>query len=277
MSRNDEVEQLFPFYSMDAVTDEERAIVENYVSSNPEAKARLEKELAFASELALSVQPIKPSPRVKKNVLAYAARRPKAKAIATPAPSSTHSPEGLRRPGLSWWQQLQQSIAMPMLTGAAVALALVLFIWNVNMQRTIDGLESQITALQEDINNQETLVAFLREGSRIPIAGTDVEPGGQAELVLAKDGMNAVLLVSSLPQLPSDQVYQLWYIGDEGPIDRGTFEVGEDGQGQLLVESDTAVRNFGAIGVSIEPRGGSEQPTGDIVLLSEIAPSASDT
>lgn len=275
MYRDKEIEELFPFYALDAVTEEEREQVLRYISSNAEAKVRLEEEMALASEMALTVKPIMPSPAVKSNVMAYAAAHPKQTAVL---PKREPMLVSRQREGssLSLLEKLQQFLFFPAVTGVAAALAILLLIWNFNLQRTIDSLQGEVTALREEAAEQDAILAMLPSGSSIPILGTEVEPNSTAQLVVAKNGLDAVLFVSSLTRLPSDQVYQLWYIGDDGPVSRGTFAVDESGKGQLNFHSETAVTDFAAIGISIEPEGGSEQPTGDIVLLGDI-PASKDT
>jgi anti-sigma-K factor RskA len=62
----------------------------------------------------------------------------------------------------------------------------------------------------------------------------------------------------------------VWLIGGEGstPLGAGTFSV-SDPDGQLVtVAADFSTAN--ALGISVEPKGGSPAPTGDIVLLSEL-------
>jgi anti-sigma-K factor RskA len=46
--------------------------------------------------------------------------------------------------------------------------------------------------------------------------------------------------------------------------------VDENGQGVLIVTSELSIGSFQALGISVEPDGGSQQPTGDIVVLSDL-------
>ncbi len=57
----------------------------------------------------------------------------------------------------------------------------------------------------------------------------------------------------------------MWKITGEGPASAGIFG-GTDSMEQL-VNLPTDFFGADAVGVSVEPRGGSPQPTGDIVLL----------
>ncbi|MGH2537415.1 MAG: anti-sigma factor, partial [Candidatus Promineifilaceae bacterium] len=110
------------------------------------------------------------------------------------------------------------------------------------------------------------------QGSRtIPIAGTAQQPAAGGQLIVGPDDRPRLLVVSGLEPLPTEQDYQFWLIGEEAPLGGGTFQVDEEGQGVLEVTAEEPVGAFQAIGVSVEPRGGSAQPTGDIVMLSELA------
>jgi hypothetical protein len=46
--------------------------------------------------------------------------------------------------------------------------------------------------------------------------------------------------------------------------------VDENGQGVFIVNSEESIGSFNSLGISIEPQGGSVQPTGDIVVLSDL-------
>ncbi len=75
----------------------------------------------------------------------------------------------------------------------------------------------------------------------------------------------AFLLVNGLPALPEDQEYQVWIITGKGPASAGIFSSTDSVE--QLVNLPTDFFGADAVGVSVEPRGGSPQPTGDIVLL----------
>jgi anti-sigma-K factor RskA len=74
-----------------------------------------------------------------------------------------------------------------------------------------------------------------------------------------------------LAPLPSGKVYQFWLIKGDTPVSAGLFSVDTQGRGLLSVSTSEPIGSFDAIGVSIEPEGGSPQPTGDIVMLSKLS------
>jgi anti-sigma-K factor RskA len=55
-----------------------------------------------------------------------------------------------------------------------------------------------------------------------------------------------------------------------GPKSAGLLRVDSNGQAVLNVTSELTIGEFNALGISVEPEGGSQQPTGDIVVLSDL-------
>jgi anti-sigma-K factor RskA len=72
-----------------------------------------------------------------------------------------------------------------------------------------------------------------------------------------------VFATSALPTLPSGKQYQVWLIKkDQTILSAGMLGL-KDGSGQSLV---TGVNNGDAVAVSVEPTGGSRQPTTDPIV-----------
>jgi anti-sigma-K factor RskA len=72
----------------------------------------------------------------------------------------------------------------------------------------------------------------------------------------------------NLPELSEDQTYQVWLIeGDEDRVSGGLFrpQAGLPYTTQPIYAKQ-AISNFVGIGVTIEPAGGSERPTGPRVI-----------
>lgn len=91
-----------------------------------------------------------------------------------------------------------------------------------------------------------------------------VSTGGTATVVAAGD--DAVFRTSGLPELPEDQAFQLWILRPEGPQSVGVL-----GRGGAL---EAFVQDMGSaegLGLTIEPSGGSIEPTGELVLRVPMA------
>lgn len=92
----------------------------------------------------------------------------------------------------------------------------------------------------------------------LPSARATYEPKSGALLMLA----------SNLKPLPAEKVYELWVIPANGsaPIPAGTFSPDVHGDASLLVPSVRGALAAKALGITIEPTGGSATPTMPIVL-----------
>jgi anti-sigma-K factor RskA len=87
----------------------------------------------------------------------------------------------------------------------------------------------------------------------------DGELGGS--LVVTSSPAEAAVVVegTGLPTLDDASTYQLWVIGDDGPVSAGTFR--PDGTGTVLQRLDDVVPGDATLGVTREPAGGSPSPT----------------
>ncbi|MCA9900188.1 MAG: anti-sigma factor [Ardenticatenaceae bacterium] len=104
----------------------------------------------------------------------------------------------------------------------------------------------------------------------VTLPGAEDQPQASAQLVIDPESNTAMLIVNGMPALPEDSVYQVLLIRGTEHETAETFRVDTQGEGVLLVHSTEPLQSFEAVGVSIEPEGGSVQRTGDIVLLGSI-------
>lgn len=137
------------------------------------------------------------------------------------------------------------------------------------------SLQAQYDALQLTTADQQqvTQLLFSPQTYNVNLPGTAETPNASGRLVVNPTQGEALLLVSGLPPLPEGQVYQVLLIYDTGHNTADTFRVDTTGDSVLLVHSDEPLGNFTAVGISIEPEGGSPQRTGDIIILGELTQS----
>lgn len=208
---------------------------------------------ATADLLPSALQEQAGSPSLKGRILAEAA--------ADLPRQNQRAPRSLRGERLPRkWQWPGWLSPRPAAVIAILILAIVGFgTWNVI-------LWGQVNQRDQTLVEQEQLLDAIAAGARISLlAGTEAAPQASATLIQEPGAGSAFLLVNNLPPLPDSQQYQVWRITGESPASAGIFG-GKDSMEQLvLLPADF----FGAdaVGVSIEPRGGSPQPTGAIVLL----------
>jgi anti-sigma factor RsiW len=70
------IEELLPFYALDALTEEERERVEAYLAKHPEARTQVDEMTRAASALPQGVAAVQPSARTKAALMARVAADP---------------------------------------------------------------------------------------------------------------------------------------------------------------------------------------------------------
>ena len=88
-----------------------------------------------------------------------------------------------------------------------------------------------------------------------------------AEVVYTPSG-DAVFSAAGLSGVSDTETYQLWLIGDDGPVSAGVFQPDADGGALVLLAGE--VRPGLVLGLTIEPAGGSTAHTGDILIAQEV-------
>ncbi|MFF3763223.1 anti-sigma factor domain-containing protein [Streptomyces sp. NPDC001922] len=98
--------------------------------------------------------------------------------------------------------------------------------------------------------------------------GGKLKDGASATVVVSRSQNKAAFLASGLPPLPSGKVYQLWF-ADGGKM-RSAGLVEASAQPAMLMRGP--VGDASGMGITVEPAGGSEQPTTDPLALMEFPP-----
>lgn len=98
---------------------------------------------------------------------------------------------------------------------------------------------------------------------RIVLRGTDNSPDAKATVYWNPSSSEVFLAIQSLKEISEDRQYQLWAIIDGEPVDAGVFDVGE----QFLLAMNGFSDDVMAFAVTIEPRGGSENPSLETMLV----------
>jgi anti-sigma-K factor RskA len=263
-SMDPRIEELLPFYALDALTDEERELVESYLLEHPEAREQINDLRAGASALPYGISPVEPPRQVKEALMA----RVNADAEAR-ARTSIQTPQ--RSSGRSRFANLFQALS---LGAAAIAM-----IWAIVLSAQVSRLQNEISGLHDTLAKQshslEQIIANLPKSPpsnviTVSIKGTNIEPGIHGQLIADPKEQSAVLVISGLPKLEANKTYQVWLGTGGSLVSAGLLSTDENGQGVVIVTSTESIGSFNQLGISVEPLGGSPQPTGDIVVFSDI-------
>ncbi len=254
----DETEELFPFYALGALSDDERARVEAYVAANTGAQARLNEMMGTTSALAYEAAPVEPSPALKKSLMERVNADARARRSRSRAPAPVP-------PRAAWLPRLVAAFSLIVAVAAGG--------WALSVSREVARLQLQTEALRQELETQRGALAQIAspDAQVFAIAGTEHQPGAYGQLIANTQTGAAVLVVAGLSPLEPGKVYEFWLITGDTPVGAGMFQVDAQGQAILQVPQNVTPGSFNAIGVSIEPEGGSQQPTGDIVMLGSIS------
>ncbi len=98
----------------------------------------------------------------------------------------------------------------------------------------------------------------------IELKGMDVAPEAKAMVYANTATGDSYLEIMNLPAAPEGMQYQFWGIVDGKPVDAGMIPLEGDTTG---IHPMKTVPNAAAYAISLEPKGGSQQPQGKIYVM----------
>lgn len=126
----------------------------------------------------------------------------------------------------------------------------------------IDQLRTRIDQLNSQ-NEKLSSVLASTETRTIALTGQEVAPAASAKVFLVPNHRRALVFFNDLPANPGDKSYQLWIIRADQPkpVSAGIFDVDATGKASISIENLPLSTEIKALAVTLEPRGGVEQPT----------------
>jgi anti-sigma-K factor RskA len=79
-------------------------------------------------------------------------------------------------------------------------------------------------------------------------------------------------MVNGLPPPPEGRTYQVWLVHDGQRTSAAVFRTSADGWGYTFLQSPSPIGGFEALGITLEPAGGSAAPTGPRLLGARLTP-----
>jgi anti-sigma-K factor RskA len=114
------------------------------------------------------------------------------------------------------------------------------------------------------VKAENQAISLLLSAPRAKLLTYPVTHGGLATVVLAADRHELAVVTTGLPALPAGKVYQLWLIGKPTITSAGLLPPAKDGQTPAVLA--TGVVKGDTLGLTVEPAGGSAQPTTTPIL-----------
>jgi len=236
--------ELLELYALGVLEPAERDDIDSHLHAGcPACAASLKRALATNAIMAASLPVVEPPKGLRKKVLASVGVEERS----------------------GWWRVVVWSSAM--------AASLVAVLWlSVQDRRRAGELaqaKSELTRMTQiasqraaSLERVESAIAFLNAPETQVIgAGRTVALPPRAR-VFVNNTRGLLLLVSNLPPAPAGKIYEMWVIPrGGGPQPAGLFQSTADGSALHMEAGPIDVAKVSAVAVTVEPEGGSPQPT----------------
>jgi anti-sigma-K factor RskA len=226
-------------YALDALPEEERRFFEGHLEVCAGCRQEVGELHATAARLGAAATTEPPS-SMKERVMSE---------VATTR--QVRLPVGFR-PQPTRWRRL--------LVPVAAALGLVVI-----------ALGFVIAQLNQQIGQVEANAEQVRQiltAADVTLAPLDAPSGTVATFTYSPEQDRGVFVAQGLAAVEPAMTYELWVISEDQPRPAGLFIPDDRGEISHLVLD--GLGDADALGVTIEPEGGSAQPTGEILIFGEL-------
>lgn len=263
-------------YAMGLATEQEAKLVVEMSARYPEVKAEL-KAIEDALERFDKQNAVEPPSHLKEKILA--------KVSGSPFPVSG-SGNGKAEVKVIELQPKQNNF-FKYAAGLAIVLCMGSVWYALSIRGELATKDDQIAVLTTDnhllnanLVTMDTLAKTLgnekndllaevnllkKPGMKsIVLSGMEVAPDAKAMVYANTNTGDSYLEIMNLPPAPAGMQYQFWGIVDDKPVDAGMIPIEGDLSG---IHPMKTVPNTKAYAISLEPVGGSQQPTGKIYAM----------
>lgn len=230
---------LLPAFSIGGLDPDEAGHVETHLLSCVICRNESNTYQLVSAQLGLAVPVRVSSPNLKAQLM----KRVRATIVKSKNPE--------RQPATrSWYERL-----LP--TWGFASLVLILVLGAINL------------LLWQRFNERDI---FLAPGGMraVPLIPPDSASVATGFVLISVDGDSGALVVDGLPPLGENQQYQLWLIRNGERTSGAVFSTDEHSYGGTRIRAPLSLLEYSAVGITIEPAGGSPQPTGKQVLAGTL-------
>ncbi|MBX2978694.1 MAG: anti-sigma factor [Flavobacteriales bacterium] len=252
-------------YAMGQLSGADARVVEQACADDPRVRAELD-QIEEAFELQAMAAAVAPPPAIKAQVLQAVSAEKKGPATAPPVIPITRDTKAPRS-----WAWLAAAATIAFVVSAAVNVMVLSELKNVRVE--LARLENDRSVLAEELQVQraslersQNMLAVVSDPRMQVVAlnGTAADPAAKARVYWDKERKAVHIDVLQLAQAPAGKQYQLWAIVDGQPVDAGVFDMGD---GTAPIQAMKGIGNAQAFAVTLEPEGGSVNPTLEAMVL----------
>jgi anti-sigma-K factor RskA len=242
-----DIHKLTGAYAVDALDELERARFEQHLAGCEDCRAEVA-ELTETAALLAETTAVTPPPSLRDSVLTGISQvrplPPEVPRIPVAPAGSTSATTDSRSGGRRW---------MPFLVAAAVALLL--------------GIGAAVVQPWSPDRGSLTAAEQVLQAGDAQNVSLDLGDAGKATVTRSKSHDEAVIVTDGMQEAPAGKVYQLWLMSPEGKFTPAGLMPDEADQ-TMLLEGHAA--NAAAVGITVEPDGGSPQPTTNPIAMFDL-------
>jgi anti-sigma-K factor RskA len=247
--------ELLPLYALDSLSDDEREAFEAHLETCDQCLEELASYEPAVTRLATEIS-LAPRPALRANVMAMIQDVPQ-EGVVTPSSVPEQMTAEAAEPVVPRQPAARRSSNWFAFAAAFLALALVavsgggLALW-----RETQDLQQQVAQARE--------LASILTADDAELVDVETDLSGNLRVAVSPGQNVGVVLADDLEAPGPDQDYQLWTIEGGQPQSAGLVSQRSGVLGGVI-----DVSNAEAVAMSIEPEGGSEQPT-EVVAVAEL-------
>lgn len=250
LSSHDELGELAALYALGALTGVERQAFEAHLGSCSTCLAELRSFTTVVDRLAFAAPAASPPAALRHRTLASLQQTDRTRPTL---------PDKGTQNGSARWAWLAAA--------AMLVISVGLTVYSASLRERIRLLERQVADALRSTEAARVRLAVLTAPDLTDVALTGQAPAQRASgRALWSRSRGVVFAASSLPPLPANRTYQLWYLTSGPPVSAGVFEPERDGRAIAFFPTPELITAPSGFAVSLEPEGGVPAPTGAIYL-----------
>ena len=228
-----------PAYAIGALDAKDTHALEAHLKTCASCRAELAEYRSLSDSLLTAVPPKQPPAALRKRL-------------------QSQLPSAQKTKPQQWnWSFSQLAL------GISLILLLAMNLYSILQMRT---MQLEQTRLNSQYRTSQIVLSMLAyPNTERVIINSDKVVGS---LVLDKDRDIVAIIIWNMPELPEDETYQVWLRDAQGErISGGIFTPEPDeAYTTKIVFLKQSLSDFAGIGVTVEPAGGSDAPTGERIF-----------
>lgn len=272
---NPDHEYLAAGYVLGGLDAQEHDEAERLCATDPQFQAEVAAVEETMALLAESDEPAEPSAETEAAILAIPRHSPPASAGVPggaaasaeqqgsapeePQDSAEPSPEAIPQP--SSVQRRRSTMYLALAASALMVLAAVLGGVAVSEYQQRTDLQEQLRAAEE----QNALEDALLDAPDLVSTRVESDSGGAATVSYSVQEQMIRVTPEDMDAPEEDQDLQMWIIDDDG-----THSAGIMSAARASMVTDSSFGDGASLGVTLEPAGGSEEPTSEPIMVAEL-------